>query len=61
MKKRDNVSEEKVKKILDSQMPDEEKVKRADFIIDNSGSKEETMKQVRDILQSLGISEDLLT
>jgi len=34
-------------------MPLQEKVKRADFIIDTSGSKEDTLQQVRTVYDSL--------
>jgi dephospho-CoA kinase len=34
-------------------MPLEEKVKHADFIIDTSGSKENTLQQVRTVYESL--------
>jgi len=36
-----------------AQLPDEEKVKAADYVIDNSGSLEETQKQVAEIYQKL--------
>ncbi len=36
-----------------AQLPDEEKVKAADYVIDNSGSLEETRKQVAEIYQKL--------
>ena len=32
-----------------AQLPDEEKIKAADYVIDNSGSLEETNRQVREI------------
>jgi dephospho-CoA kinase len=41
---------------LRSQMPIEEKVKRADFAIDNGGTMEQTKKQVRDIYGKLVLS-----
>lgn len=41
---------------LRSQMPIEEKVKRADFAIDNGGTREQTKKQVRDIYGKLVLS-----
>ena len=34
-------------------MPLEEKVKHADFIIDTSGTKEDTLQQVRTVFESL--------
>ena len=36
-----------------AQLPDEEKIKVANFVIDNSGSLDATEKQVRDVWQKL--------
>jgi dephospho-CoA kinase len=36
-----------------AQLPDEEKIKAANFVIDNSGSLDATEKQVRDVWQKL--------
>ena len=52
---RDGMSEEKFKQILERQMPDAEKRSRADFIIDTSGTLDETRAQVRNILTCLGL------
>ena len=49
------MTEEKFRQILDRQMPDEEKRARADFVVDTSGSLDETRAQVRDILACLGL------
>jgi dephospho-CoA kinase len=38
-----------------AQMPDEEKARRADFVIDNSGSSEETRHQVQRIYSELKV------
>lgn len=38
---------------MDAQMPDEEKIKAADFIIDNSGSLEVTERKVRQVFAAL--------
>ena len=38
-----------------AQMPDEEKARRADFVIDNSGSPEETRQQVQRIYSELKV------
>jgi dephospho-CoA kinase len=38
-----------------AQMPDEEKARRADFVIDNSGSAEETRQQVQRIYSELKV------
>jgi len=45
---RNNISEEMARNRIAAQMSLEEKKKRADVIIDNSGSREETMMQVRE-------------
>jgi dephospho-CoA kinase len=50
---RDGVSREEVLNRLSRQMPLEEKVKHADFIIDTSGTKEDTLQQVRTVYESL--------
>jgi len=50
---RDGVSREEVLNRLSRQMPLEEKVKHADFIIDTSGSKENTLQQVQTVYDSL--------
>ena len=36
-----------------AQLPDEEKIKAADYVIDNSGSLDETEKQVKKIYAEL--------
>jgi dephospho-CoA kinase len=45
---RDGLSREEVLARLARQLPLEEKRKHADYIIDTSGTKEETLQQVRD-------------
>ena len=50
---RDGVSREEVLNRLRRQMPLEDKVKHADFVIDTSGSKEDTLQQVRTVYDSL--------
>jgi dephospho-CoA kinase len=50
---RDGVSREEVLNRLSRQMPLEDKVKYADFVIDTSGSKENTLHQVRTLYDSL--------
>lgn len=44
---RDNISKEDAEKIIRTQMPIDEKVKYADFIVNNSGTPEETEKDVK--------------
>lgn len=52
---RHNMSESKLQSILRRQMPDEEKRKRADFVIDTGVDLSTTESQVRDILACLGL------
>lgn len=52
---RPGMTEEKLAQILARQMPDEEKRARADFVVDTSGSLDETRNQVRNILTCLGL------
>ncbi len=47
------LSEEEVRRRLQAQMPLEEKVRLADFVIDNSGSLEETRRQVKQIWERI--------
>jgi dephospho-CoA kinase len=51
--KRDGISREMAVNILSSQLPLEEKRSYADFIVDNSGSLEETKKQVQEVWKKL--------
>jgi dephospho-CoA kinase len=46
---------EEVTRRMAAQLPDEEKVKAADYVIDNSGSLEQTREQVRQVWQRLRI------
>jgi dephospho-CoA kinase len=50
LKKGRNYSDEKIDRILSSQLSDEEFRRQCDVVIDNSGTHEETMKQIRDLL-----------
>ena len=50
--------EEEVLKRIKNQIPLREKERRADFIIDNNGTKEETKKQVRRIYKELKLDAD---
>jgi len=45
-KNRGNLSEDQIKKRMQLQMSEEEKMKRADYIIKNNGSKEELRKKI---------------
>jgi len=51
--KRDRISREQAENILRAQLPIEEKVKYADFVIRNDKGFEETRKQVKDLWQTL--------
>jgi dephospho-CoA kinase len=51
---RPGMTEEKFAAILGKQMPDSEKRKRADFVVDSSGTFDHARRQVRDILQTVG-------
>jgi dephospho-CoA kinase len=53
LRNRDGVEEEEAQQIFSSQMPLEEKLKVADFIIRNEGSLEETKRRAKEIFQEL--------
>lgn len=44
---RDNITREEAEKIIRTQMPIDEKLKYADFVVNNSGTSEETEKDVK--------------
>jgi dephospho-CoA kinase len=46
---RDNLNADEIKKRIDSQMHIEEKVKLADFVIDNTGSKKDLKNKINDL------------
>jgi dephospho-CoA kinase len=50
---RDGASREEVLDRLRRQMPLDDKVKHADFVIDTSGSKDNTLQQVRTVYDEL--------
>lgn len=52
---RSGMTPEEVERRLAAQMPDTEKVKLADVVIDNSGTLAETRQQVQGVLTDLGI------
>jgi dephospho-CoA kinase len=51
--KRDSATREQVLARLDRQLPLQEKIRFADYVIDTSGTKEETLKQTREVHDSL--------
>jgi dephospho-CoA kinase len=53
LKDRDGAKLEEALRIISSQMPLEEKVKLADFVIRNEGSLEETKKRAREVFKEL--------
>lgn len=55
--KRDGLTVSEAVSRIRSQMPLAEKKRRADHVVDNSGSREETYQQINEILKSLGFRE----
>ena len=53
---RQGMTAEKLESILERQMPDEEKRRRADFVVDTGSDLSTTEAQVRDILACLGVA-----
>lgn len=53
LKERDGISSEEALRIFSSQMPVEDKVKLADFVIRNEGSLRETKKKTREVYKEL--------
>jgi dephospho-CoA kinase len=51
--KRDSLTREEVMTRIARQLPLEEKVRLADYVIDTSGSKDRTVEQVREVYRSL--------
>lgn len=54
--KRDGLTRQQIDRRLDAQMPQKEKETRADFVIDNSGTPQETLKQVNSLVSALGLA-----
>jgi dephospho-CoA kinase len=55
---RPGMSQKKFEALLARQVPDEEKRRRADFVIDTGGDLSTTERQVQDILTCLGLAVD---
>ncbi len=53
LERRDGISQEEAKMVISSQLPQEEKLRVADFVIRNEGSLEETKQKAREIFQEL--------
>jgi dephospho-CoA kinase len=53
---RPDMTEEKLAAILERQMPDAEKRRRADFRIDTSAGMEDTERQIRELLHKIGVA-----
>lgn len=53
LRERDGLDEKAARARIASQMPQEEKVARADFLVDNSGSLQQTEEQVRRLFNRL--------
>ena len=53
---RSGMSREEAELLFSAQLPLEEKVARADYVVDTSGSPEEAHRQVEQILQKLAVS-----
>ncbi len=50
---RDRISEEEARRIIKAQLPIDEKIRYADFVITNSGTPEETKRQVQELWRNL--------
>ncbi len=53
LRRRDGLTDSQIAARLDAQMPQEEKIARADYVINNSGPLEETERQVEDLLKKV--------
>ncbi len=51
--KRDHLTREEATRRIKTQMPLSEKIKRADFVIDNNGTEEETLLQTQEVFERL--------
>jgi dephospho-CoA kinase len=53
LRTRDGMSEAEARRRIEAQLPIDEKVKRADFVISTDGSFEQTERQVKDVFRTL--------
>ena len=53
LKVNEDTARREVERRMAAQLPDEEKIKAADYVIDNSGSLEETNRRVREVYEIL--------
>ena len=60
LRARTNLSDDQIEARIRSQMPMEEKVKVADYVIDNSGSLDASRAQVRDVYAALRLVKNLM-
>jgi dephospho-CoA kinase len=56
---RDECTRAEVEARIDAQMPIDEKIRAADFLIDNSGSVEDVKRLANDVLREICIADDL--
>ena len=56
--KKGKYTKKEIENIIKSQMPLKEKIKHADFVVDNSKTMKETKKQVREIINIVGGAEN---
>ncbi|MCX8036096.1 MAG: dephospho-CoA kinase [Candidatus Sumerlaeia bacterium] len=54
LRRRDGLTDAQIAARLKAQMPQEEKIARADYVIYNSGSLEETERQVEELVRRIG-------
>lgn len=53
LQKQYGISREEIDRRLRNQMPQEEKIRKADYVIDNNGTEENTKKQVEHLIKKL--------
>ena len=53
IRERDNRTVEQIEQIIGYQMPQEEKKERADYVLDNNGTKEALYQQIDDMISDV--------